>query len=100
MANYKISGVWTDIQNNITHYAFHEVNSGIISKAAKKSKADAISIVSNIHNHVVTWIWDYKNYGWKDGAKVEVVANSYLRSYHDGILVDNLRHLINYNQVF
>lgn len=100
MAYYKISGIWTDAKNNITHYALHQVTFGIVLKASKTSKADAIRIVGSIANQVITWIWDYKNYEWKDGAKVEVLNGSYLRSNHDGSVSDNLRHLINYNQVF
>ena len=42
MTKYRISGVWKDSSNVITHYAFHTVNEDSISRAFKKSKATAI----------------------------------------------------------
>lgn len=97
MAKYKISGIWTDDKHVITHYAFHEVKGTDLFKAKKVSKADAIKLLNISGNEAITWIWDYGRPGWKDGAKVEVVAGSYLRSYHDNKVVDNLAHLIDYD---
>jgi hypothetical protein len=97
MAIYRISGIWIDDDQVITHYAFHEIKETQRFKGLKISKAEAIKLLSIRGNEAMTWIWDYKRANWIDGAKVEVVANSYLRTYHDNIVVDNLSHLIDYD---
>ncbi len=97
MANYRISGVWKNNDHVITHYAFHEVTGTQHFKGQKTSKADAVRLLNIPGNEAITWIWDYGRAMWKDGAKVEVVANSYLRSYHDNKVMDNLSHLIDYD---
>jgi hypothetical protein len=99
MAKLKISGVWKDRQGEITHYGIHTEGVDSTTRAVKTSKADAIKLVAQSSNQTMTWVWDYKKAFWKDGAKVEVISGSYLRSSHDGILINNLEHLINYNWV-
>ncbi|HEY4196472.1 MAG TPA: DUF3892 domain-containing protein [Mucilaginibacter sp.] len=97
MAKYKISGVWKDKDNVITHYAFHKVNTISTDKGVKTTKAEAVRIVSNSANEAITWLWNYQTAIWKDGEKVTVVNNSYLRSNPDNKLTDNLAHLIDYD---
>ena len=98
MANYKISGIWHN-GKEITHYAFHFINDNSIDRAIKISKADAVRLLNNDANHAITWLWDYTNCRWKDGAKVEAISSGFLRSYHDGKVSDNLAHLINYRWI-
>jgi hypothetical protein len=38
MANYKISGVWKNNDNVITHYAFHTVGEDSTTRAQKTTK--------------------------------------------------------------
>jgi len=45
MAEYRISGVWKNSNDVITHYAFHTVNGKEITRTSKKSKADAIELL-------------------------------------------------------
>jgi hypothetical protein len=97
MANYKISGVWKDTNNVITHYAFHSINENSISRATKKTKAEAIKLLNDPANSAVTWLWNYSVAYWRDGQKVSVINNSYLRSDPDNKLTDNLAHLIDYD---
>lgn len=97
MARYKISGVWKDKNNVITHYAFHTVTENGITRGIKKSKIDAVQLLKTTSNEAMTWIWNYQAMYWKDGEKVTVVDNSYLRSDPDNKLTDNLAHLINYD---
>ncbi|MCR8560391.1 hypothetical protein KXD93_22245 [Mucilaginibacter sp. BJC16-A38] len=99
MAKYKISGVWKDDKGVITHYGMHAVNTTGISRVTKTNKAEAVRILSIPTNEGVTWIWDYSNTSWKEGAKVEVISGQFLRTIHDGKIIDNLAHLINYNWV-
>jgi Protein of unknown function (DUF3892) len=103
MANYKISGVWKNADNVITHYAFHTVLSPTsVSRATKKSKAQAIELLEIQGNSAVTWLWNYKTSNWENGAAVEVVNSingKYLRTNHDNKVVDNLAHLINYDWI-
>jgi hypothetical protein len=97
MANFKISGVWKDNNGVITHYAIHTVNTTGTTRAIKTAKADAVRLFNVSGNEAVTWLWHYAISFWKDGAKVEVISNSYLRTRHDGIVRDNLSHLIDYD---
>jgi hypothetical protein len=97
MANYKISGIWKNSDNVITHYAFHEIGEKFIDRGKKTSKAEAVKILSISSNEAVTWLWNYKTAYWTDGAKVDVVNGEYLRTVHDSKVVDNLAHLIDYD---
>ena len=102
MATYRISGVWKDANNVITHYAFHTVGESSTSRATKKSKAQAIAIVETAGNTSTTWVWNYTQAKWNVGEKVEVVngANGkYLRSNPDNKLTDNLGHLIDFDWI-
>tara|TARA_R110002020_G_scaffold176564_4_gene368876 strand:+ start:294 stop:608 length:315 start_codon:yes stop_codon:yes gene_type:complete len=103
MAEYRISGVWKDDNDVITHYAFHSVGEQSISRAIKKSKADAIRILEAYGNSAKTWIWNYADVGWKIGENVQVVNGSsgkYLRSNPDNTKTDNLAHLIDFDWIF
>jgi hypothetical protein len=103
MANYKISGVWKNSDNVITHYAFHTVGEDSTTRAQKTTKSRAIEIVENTSNNVITWIWNYKTAKFTNGETVKVVNGSngkYLRSNPDEKITDNLRHLIDYDWIF
>lgn len=102
MAVYRITGVWKDSNNVITHYAFHTVSENSSSRASKKTKAQAISLLETFGNSATTWIWNYKNAGWSIGETVEVVndrVGKYLRSNRDDKLTNNLEHLIDYDWI-
>lgn len=102
MTKYRISGVWKNSSNIITDYAFHTVSEDSISRASKKSKANAISLLETNGNEAVTWIWNYLEAKWKIGETVQVVngANGkYLRSNPDNKLTDNLEHLIDFDWI-
>ena len=102
MAKFKISGVWKDSNNVITHYAFHTVNVNGITRATKKTKAQAIALLETYGNSAITWNWNYKTCFWSDGENVEVVNGEngkYLRSNRDNKLTNNLEHLIDYDWI-
>jgi uncharacterized protein DUF3892 len=102
MAEYRISGVWKNTNNVITHYAFHTIGSTSSSRASKKTKAEAISLLEINGNAAYTWIWSYTQAGWQVGEKVQVVngANGkFLRSNPDNQLTDNLGHLIDFDWI-
>lgn len=102
MARYRISGIWKDTNNVITHYAFHEVLETSITRAEKTSKAEAIACVEKQGNIVYTWVWNYKRAFWDVGEKVEVVngnTGKYLRTTPDNTLTDNLGHLIDFDWI-
>lgn len=102
MAQYRISGVWKDSNDVITHYAFHTVSETTISRASKKSKADAIKLLETAGNSAKTWVWNYLSVGWDIGENVEVVNGSngkYLRSNPDNTKTDNLAHLIDFDWI-
>ena len=103
MAEYRISGIWENDDGVITHYAFHEVLQNGITRAIKKSKSEAITLLETRGNNAVTWIWDYNKPEWIDDEKVIVVdrnSGKYLRTEPDDELTDNLAHLINFDWIF
>ena len=100
MATFRISGVWKNDNNVITHYAIHTVNNLGTTRAVKTTKADAIRLLEVIGNSAKTWLWNYSRSFWSDGENVEVVNGrdgKYLRSDRNDTTKDNLAHLINYN---
>lgn len=102
MAIYRISGVWKDSNNVITHYAFHTVGEKSSTRAIKKSKAQAIELLETSGNSATTWIWNYEQAVWNNGENVQVVNGSsgkYLRSDRDNKLTDNLGHLIDFDWI-
>lgn len=102
MAEFRISGVWKDDDNVITHYAFHEVRKEGYSRANKISKPEAISLLRISNNKAYTWLWSYKNAGWVVGEEVIIVEGQngkYLRSNPDNTLTDNLAQLINFDWI-
>lgn len=102
MAKFRISGVWKDTGNVITHYAFHTVGENSVSRATKKSKAQAIALLETVGNSATTWIWSYSSAGWNIGETVTVVNGvngKYLRSNPDAKLTDNLGHLIDFDWI-
>lgn len=74
MAEYRISGVWKNNDNIITHYAFHTVVNNSIGPATKKSKAQAIELLEKSANSAVTWVWSYTQSKWTIGETVIVVS--------------------------
>ena len=103
MSEYRISGIWKNDNNVITHYAFHTVYEKSISRANKISKAEAIKLLEMRENYANTWVWNYLSASWKIGEKVEVVngiTGKYLRSNKDNKLTDNLGHLIDLDWIF
>jgi len=102
MTQFRISGVWKDSNNVITHYAFHTVGETSVSRASKTSKSQAISLLETKGNSATTWVWNYSQAKWSVGENVEVVNGSnskYLRSNPDNKITDNLGHLIDFDWI-
>lgn len=102
MAEYRISGVWKNSNNVITHYAFHTVGTDSVSRARKVSKSDAVARVEVRGNITKTWVWNYRRAGWDVGEDIHVVNGQngkYLRSDPDNKLTDNLGHLIDFDWI-
>ena len=102
MAKYRISGIWKNSENVITHYAFHTVQENSTSRASKTSKAEAIRLLEIVGNTAITWVWNYNTANWATGESVTVVngANGkFLRSNPDNKLTDNLAHLIDFDWI-
>jgi len=102
MALYRISGVWRDSNNVITHYAFHEVGKNSSSRATKQSKESAIKLLETPGNKGNVWVWNYQIPGWQVREVVEVangVNGKYLRTNRGNQLTDNLEHLIDYDWI-
>ncbi|WP_108866758.1 DUF3892 domain-containing protein [Aquimarina aquimarini] len=102
MAIYRISGVWKDSNNIITHYAFHSVAEKTISRAIKKTKSDAIKLLEIKGNTATTWVWNYVTANWTIGENVAVVNGrngKYLRSNLDKTTTDNLGHLVDFDWI-
>ena len=103
MTEFRISGVWKNTDNVITHYAFHTIEETSISRSVKKTKVDAIKLLETSGNSATTWIWSYNSPGWSIGENVEVVHGSdgkYLRSNPNDKKTDNLGHLIDFDWIY
>lgn len=103
MAEFRISGIWKNNDNVITHYAFHTVGQDSTSRAEKIGKVQAIALLETRGNTAYTWVWKYTQAGWRIGEQVEVVngrSGKFLRSNPDNSLTDNLAHLIDYDWIF
>jgi len=101
MAEFRISGVWKN-EGVITHYAFHTVLKNGVTRAEKKTKADAVALLEKAVNRAKTWMWNYTQTRWVAGEEVEVVngiTGKYLRSNPDNQLTDNLGHLIDFDWI-
>ncbi len=102
MAEHRISGIWKDSKDVITHYAMHEVGKDSISRAKKITKASAITLLETKGNTAKTWLWNYRQARWYIGEDVHVVnasSGKYLRSDPDSTKTDNLGHLIDYDWI-
>lgn len=102
MAKFRISGVWKNSSNTITHYAFHRINENSVDRAVKTTKADAIKLLDIQGNSATTWIWNYNSAKWTVGENVEVVSGEngkFLRSNPNNRITDNLEHLIDYDWI-
>jgi hypothetical protein len=73
MALYRISGIWKNSNNVITHYPFHTVCDKTISRLEKTSKDQAISLLEMQGNKATTWIWNCAQAKWDIVENVEVV---------------------------
>lgn len=107
MAEYRISGIWKNDNNVITHYAVHlrtksvDGKSYTINKPVKMTKAAAVELLQKENNTAKTYLWNYAASAWFAGGDVHVVAGNppFLRTNHDGTVRDNLLHLINYGYI-
>ena len=102
MATHRISGVWKDTNNVITHYAIHKINNGSITRAQKYTKLQAIALLETPGVSSTTLLWNYQNSFWQIGENVKVVNGhygKYLRTDPDNTRTDNLAHLIDYDWV-
>jgi hypothetical protein len=102
MPTFRISGVWKNSSNVITHFAVHAVQANGTTRASKTTKIQTIGLVEANGNVVTTWIWNYSNMYWMIGETVYVVNGQngkYLRSNPDNQKTDNLGHLINFDWI-
>ncbi|MBB6611768.1 DUF3892 domain-containing protein [Pontibacter sp. Tf4] len=102
MAKFRISGVWKDSNDVITHYAFHTEGDSSTTRAEKVSKALAIQLLETRGNSATTWMWNYSRAQWATGENVTVVngaSGKYLRTDPDNRLTDNLAHLIDFDWI-
>ena len=96
-ADYFISGVWKDNNDNVTHVLLHEVEDGNSFKSGlKTNETTAINLIKN-NNVLYTITWGYPN--WQLGAELTYVQNNYnneyLRTVPNASLKDNLDNSIN-----
>jgi len=94
-ANYVISGVWKNSDDNITHVMLHSVNDGDSWNMGEKTTAASVIALLKKGNIIRTVVWNYP--GWFIKSKVTYVqafGNEYLRSEPNASTRDNLDNLI------
>lgn len=96
LANYFISGVWKDNNENITHVLLHTVNDdNSFQDGLKTAESTAINLLKQ-RNTIKTITWGYPE--WQIGASVTYVNNNnreYLRTVPNATQKDNLDNAIN-----
>ena len=102
MAKYRISGIWKNDKDEITHYGLHKVVPGGTTRVDKIAKSEAVELLSKPENSAVVWVWDYSTANWRKEEDIHIVHTSngsYLRSNPDHEKTDNIANLIDYNWV-
>lgn len=94
-ANYVISGVWKNSDNNITHVMLHSVNEGDSWNLGEKtSEASTIALIKS-GNIIRTIVWNYPDWTIKSRVTyVQAFEKEYLRSEANATKKDNLDNLI------
>jgi len=94
-ANYLISGVWKDSNDNITYVMLHPVNDGNSwNMGEKTTEASTIKLLKN-GNVIKTLVWEYP--GWEIKSRVTYITRAgreFLRSDSNASIKDNLDNLI------
>lgn len=100
LANYFISGVWKDNNDNITHVLLHIVDENNSFRfGVKTEESTAINLLKQGYT-IMTITWGYP--GWDKGAKVTYVSSrnrEYLRTVANATEKDNLDNSINMNSI-
>ncbi|RIV68703.1 DUF3892 domain-containing protein [Flagellimonas aequoris] len=100
LANYFISGVWKDSNDNITHVLLHMVNDdNSFQYGVKTTESVAINLIKQ-RNTIKTITWGYPN--WQIGASVTYVNSNnreYLRTVANATQKDNLDNAINMSSI-
>lgn len=94
-ANYVISGVWKDSNDNITYIMLHSVNEGDSwNMGEKTSEASTIALIKR-GNIIRTIVWNYPDWTIKSRVTyVQAFGKEYLRSEANATTKDNLDNLI------
>lgn len=94
-ADYFISGVWKDSNDNITHVMLHPVNDGDRWDMGEKTSETRTIELLKKGNIIKTVVWNYP--GWTIGSRVicvKGIGKEYLRSEANATQKDNLDNLI------
>ena len=101
MANYFISGVWKNNQNDITHIYIHDdLPNNVFGFGRKITVTQGINLLNN-GNTLQMLDWNYTTATWqaKDFVTVVNAANPYLRSHKNNVINDNLDNALNYQAI-
>lgn len=96
MADYLVTAVGKDVDDNITHLLIHKTKGDEVNPGFVVSKAIVISAIRNGHTFT-TAKWDYEVSLWDSEEALKVVKrgeNEYLRSHQDDTISDNLDNLL------
>ncbi|SDH61300.1 DUF3892 domain-containing protein [Winogradskyella thalassocola] len=96
LANFFISGVWKDVNDNITHVLLHKVNDDNSFKFGDKTDEQTVIKLLKQKFLIKTITWGYPN--WSIGAKVTYVSNNgreFLRTVANATVKDNLDNSLN-----
>ncbi|OYX22915.1 MAG: hypothetical protein B7Z06_10965 [Flavobacteriales bacterium 32-35-8] len=94
-ANYVISGVWKDSNDNIMYVMLHTVNDGDSWNMGEKISVDSTIALLKRGNVIRTIVWNYPNWTIKSKLTyVQSFGKEYLRSEANATPKDNLDNLI------
>lgn len=94
-ANYVISGVWKDSNDNITYVLLHTVNDGDSWNMGEKTSQTSTIALLKKGNVIRTIVWNYPHWVIKSKVTyIETFGKEYLRSEANATTKDNLDNLI------
>ncbi len=100
MAAYFVTGVWKNIRNEITHLYIHPINNNNrFTSGVKRAEVDVIRMINN-GDTFSTITWNYISAIWDIGEPIRLVlrrdsGTTYLRTFRDQTITNNLDNLIN-----
>lgn len=95
LKTYFISGIWTDLEGNATHYCVHQYTSAGVSKMKKLTREQLFGVLTRVGTAVFVFTWEYKKGCFTQGQEVKLVQGVTINTVPPKDEHRDLKHLIN-----